>query len=380
MRKVILVNVLIFLAGLALLEVVFGSWFSDTPALYNFTKPRNVQKTYRSQFPGQPEVSTYTVDRYGFRGLDGNLDDIFILTVGGSTTDQKYIDDSFTFEAWLQKLYAADGRDVDVVSAGIDGQSTFGHLANFSFWFEKLPQLRPSYILYYLGVNDFYRLQEIPKFDQIEGAGAKARMRAAFSYAKDRSALIAGAKVIKSLVAPPRVAHFRSGAPIPWSQADWTTQALIEDYRTPQVLESLSLLQSRIAKLANQTRRIGAEPIFVTQRSSSWMEHDGRIWGLKKTLARRNADALQGLGPMTGVDHHELERMQAEAILDTCRSLNGICINLFGDIQFDNVRDFYDVVHTTPAGSKKIAEFLYSHLRYIGPQSQKVGDRRPHSN
>ncbi|MEM8743583.1 MAG: SGNH/GDSL hydrolase family protein [Pseudomonadota bacterium] len=363
MRKIILTNALVLLAGIALLEVVFGSWFSETPVLYNFTKPRNVQKSYQSAFPGQPEVSTYTVDRYGLRGLDGKLDDVFILTVGGSTTDQKYIDDDFTYEAWLQKLFVADGRNVDVVSAGIDGQSTFGHLVNFSFWFEKLPELRPSYILYYLGVNDFYKLREVPKYDQVEAVGTRAKIRAAYSYAEDRSALIAGAKVIKSLINPPRVAHFRSVAPIAWSDDEWTTRAGIKNYQTPEVRKSLSLFKSRVKQLAEETRRIGAEPIFVTQRSSTWIERDGRIWGLKTIEKERTADALEGWGPMTGVDYHELERMQADAIMEACRDVKGVCIDLFNGIRFEPVRDFYDMVHTTPAGSKRIAEFLYPRLR-----------------
>ena len=365
MRKVILINCLILLAGLLCLEILFGSWFSQTPVLYNFTKPRNVEKTYQSAFAGQPAVSTYTVDRYGLRGLDKELGEVFILTVGGSTTDQKYIDDNFTYEAWLQKFYSADNRDVDIVSAGIDGQSTFGHLKNFNYWFTKLPQLRPSYILYYLGINDFYKLREIPKFDRHEKAGVKARIRAALAYAEERSALVAGGKIALSLVVPPRVAHFHSGKPIPWSHADWTTQAQIKNYRRPKVVESLAQLKLRIAELAEQTRKIGATPIFVTQRSINWIKHDGQIWGLRKPIKRRNADALEGWGKMTGVDYHVLERMQAETILEACREQKGICIDLAREINFEHLRDFYDAVHTTPAGSKRIAELLYSKLREL---------------
>ncbi|MDA7948064.1 MAG: SGNH/GDSL hydrolase family protein [Hyphomicrobiaceae bacterium] len=365
MRKVILVNLLVLIAGLSLLELVFGSWFSNTPVLYNFTKPRNIQKTYESGFPGQPAVSTYTIDGYGLRGLDKGLREIFILTVGGSTTDQKYIDDNFTFEAWLQKFFADDGRDVDVVSAGIDGQSSFGHLKNFDFWFEKLPQLRPSYIMYYVGINDFYNLREVPKFDRLEVVGLKANLRAAFAYAKDRSALIAGARVAKSLVMPPAVAHFRSSKPVPFSEKKWTTRSRILNYQTPVVAESLAQLRSRILKLADKTRQIGAEPIFVTQRSINWIKHDNKIWGLKNPLYRPNADALNGWGQMTGVDHYALEQLQAGIIMDACRERKGVCINLARDISINHLTDFYDAVHTTPVGSRRIAEFLYSRLREI---------------
>lgn len=363
MKKVILVNLALLLAGLVLLELVFGSWFTDASPLYSFVKPRNVQKTYEAPFPGQPKVSRYSVDGYGFRGLDKELDEIFILTVGGSTTDQKYIDDDFTFEAWLQKFFAADGRDVDIVSAGIDGQSTYGHLKNFPYWFEKLPRFAPRYILYYVGVNDFYILRELPKFDVMQKTDAKARARRVLSYIKEKSALYAGGRIVSSLISPPDVAHFRGGGPVPWSQEHWTTESHIANYRTPKTEESLRQLRERITALAEETRKIGATPIFVTQRSIKWTEHEGKIWGLNSAGTRRHADALDGFMDMTGVDYYWLERMQAATIMDTCREAQGICIDLAGNIQIEHMKDFYDAVHTTPSGSRRIAEFLYPRLK-----------------
>lgn len=363
MKKVILANVALLVAGLALLELVFGSWFADVSPLYSFIKPRNVHKTYETPFPGQPKVSTYAVDQYGFRGLDNGLDEIFIVTVGGSTTDQKYIDDDFTFEAWLQKFFAADGRDVDIVSGGIDGQSTYGHLKNFPYWFEKLPTFSPRYILYYAGMNDFYILRELPKFDVMKRAGLKALARRVLNYVKEKSALYAGGRIVASLVSPPDVAHFRGGGPVPWSEDHWTMESRVANYRTPKTEESLRQLRERISALAEATRGIGATPIFVTQRSANWIAHEGRIWGRKSPGARRHADALEEFGSMTGVDYYWLERMQAAAIMDACRKAEGICIDLAGQIEIDHMADFYDPVHTTPSGSKRIAEFLYPRLK-----------------
>lgn len=363
MKKVLLVNAAILLAGLAVLELVFGSWFSDASPLYSFIKPRNVHKTYETPFHGQPKPSAYTIDAYGLRGLDKGLEDIFILTVGGSTTDQKYIDDSYTFEAWLQKLFKEDGRDVDIVSAGIDGQSTYGHLKNFPYWFEKLPGFAPRYILYYIGVNDFYNLGERQKFDAMERDGSGAKARRAFAYVKEKSALYAAGRIAASLLSPPDVAHFRQGKPVPWSQEQWTTQGLAGHYRTPEVERSLAQLHVRILRLAEATRKAGAAPVFVTQRSINWIERDGRVWGLKSAAARRGAGALKGLGPLNGVDYYWLERMQAMTIMDACKTAKGICIDLAGNIRIDHMTDFYDQVHTTPSGSKRIAKFLYERLK-----------------
>jgi hypothetical protein len=363
MKKVILINLLLLAAGLLVLELIFGSWFSQTSPLYSFIKPRNIQKTYKTPFLDQPEVAIYTIDKYGFRGRDKSLDEIFILTVGGSTTDQKYVDDAHTFEEILQKHFAAAGRDVDVVSAGIDGQSTFGHLKNFPYWFAKLPGFAPCYILYYVGVNDFFILRELPKFDVMEHEGAKARLRRVIHLAKEKSALYAAARVAESLISPPDVAHFRAGKPQRWSEDAWTTESHIANYRTPKVEKSLVQLRERITELARETRKAGARPIFVTQRSINWIERDGKIWGLKVPHPREFADALEGFGRMSGVDYHWLERLQAAAIMDACRASEGICIDLAGNMAIDHMADFYDPMHTTPSGSKRIGDFLYSRLK-----------------
>lgn len=365
MKKVILVNCMLLLTGMFLLELFFGGWLSQTPPLYRFIKPKNVHKTYVNSFSGQPAKSTYTIDKYGFRGLDKALDEIFIVTVGGSTTDQKYIDDKFTFEAWLQRFFEADGRNVDVVSAGIDGQSTYGHLKNFPYWFEKLPEFRPRYILYYVGVNDFYILRELPGFDKMEKQGIKASLRHAQNYLKENSALYAAGTVIASLISPPEVAHFRGDKPPAWSTEQWTTRSNVGTYRTPKVQQSLLQLKARISEIAIRTRNLGATPIFVAQRSVNWIEHEGKIWGRKGPLTRRHADALAGWNKLTGVDYYWLERLQGSAIMDACRAASGICIDLAGTMKVDHVAHFYDPVHTTPAGSKRIAEFLYSKLRNL---------------
>lgn len=363
MKKILAFNLAILALGLVLLELLFGSWFTEASTLYRFIKPRNVSKTYEHTFPGQPSPSSYTIDSHGFRGLDKGLENIFILTVGGSTTDQKYIDDDFTFEELLQKRFEEDGRDVDVVSAGIDGQSTYGHLKNFPYWFSKLPGFKPRYILYYAGVNDFYILDELPKFDEMEKTGGSARLKRLWRYVKEKSALYASWRIIASLISPPDVAHFRGDSPKPWSKESWTTQTNLSSYRTALVEKSLDQLGRRITSLAEATRKIGAEPIFVTQRSVNWIEREGRIWGLKAIGHRRHADALEGLGKLTGVDWYWLERLQASTIMEACRKARAVCIDLARDIKIDHVKDFYDPIHTTPSGSRRIAEFLYSHLK-----------------
>jgi len=127
--KIAFVNLLVLLIGLLIIELIFGSWFQNSHALYQFTKPRNIALVNKNPLGGQPEFIRYTRDENGFRGLDAPLDKIDIITVGGSTTDQRYLDDGQIYEQELKKLFAAEGRRLVVANAGIDGQSTMGHVA-----------------------------------------------------------------------------------------------------------------------------------------------------------------------------------------------------------------------------------------------------------
>jgi hypothetical protein len=54
--------------------------------------------------------------------------------------------------------------------------------------------------------------------------------------------------------------------------------------------------------------------------------------------------------------YREMQGYNAE-LLAFCREVDAICIDLAGELVFD-LQDFYDAIHTTPSGSRKIGEFL----------------------
>ena len=100
----------------------------------------------------------YSRDKYGLRGTLLKPDNIDILTVGGSTTDQRYIADGETWQDIIQDHFNKSGNgNIIIANAGVDGQSTFGHIKNFDWWFPYIPGLNPKYILFYVGINDFYK-------------------------------------------------------------------------------------------------------------------------------------------------------------------------------------------------------------------------------
>ena len=53
-----------------------------------------------------------------------------------------------------------------------------------------------------------------------------------------------------------------------------------------------------------------------------------------------------------------------ETTLAVCRDLAVLCLDLARELDFDR-EDFYDHIHTTPSGSRKIGDYLYDRLKTV---------------
>lgn len=361
--NVILVNLAILGVFLVVLELLFGTWFSREHALYRFALVRDTVIERDNPLPGGRARITYTRDAFGFRGLDGHpVDDIDILTVGGSTTDQRWLDDTETFQAQLASLYSQQGRPLTIVNAGVDGQSTFGHIENFRSWFDKVPGLRARYVLYYIGINDALKLQRHERFDLVADTSTLAGPK---GWIKAHSALYQVYRVARGAFSDKAITHALDRRNIA-ERPPFAEAPAIADPLTPEMQASLAGLRERVAQLNALTEAFGAKAIFVTQRSARWTRRDGRIYGIA-TYQPDFFEAVLATLPdwyrnLNGVDFYNFERLVADSILSECARQGAICWDLMQDVDFDVGSDFYDPVHTTPAGSGRIAGYLFSQL------------------
>ena len=55
----------------------------------------------------------------------------------------------------LNTLLKKRGYNFQIINAGIEGQSTFGHIYNFKHWFPKLKNFSPKLYIFYIGLNDY---------------------------------------------------------------------------------------------------------------------------------------------------------------------------------------------------------------------------------
>lgn len=351
MRKVIYYNLLVLFLGVMFLEMSFGNWYS--PKQINQLSMPNVLRSYRQTFSvdfyGPKATVVFERDEYGFRGKYSSISELDVITVGGSTTIQKAIPEEQTWQAVMRREFAKEGRVVNIVNAGVSEQSTYGHIKNFDYWFPLIPKLRTRYILFYLGINDFFK-DEGYRYDKVKVD------KSLKGLIKSRSALYRLYRSARSAYEA-RIVYKLSPQKLDLSKVEWTAEPLEADH-VSLAAKRLSGYERRLRILSEKTQSLGAIPIYVTQAWRLYKKGpNGEILGSKTSFPY---DGVR----INGVDVYYMMEAFNNVLMDGCGEVGGICINLAAELQFED-SDFYDFVHTTPSGSEKIGKYLYKQLQGI---------------
>jgi lysophospholipase L1-like esterase len=332
--------------AVALLELVFGSWLSSNPwdraLALNLVVDRRMTFDATGLYPGGGSVA-YTRDRWGLRGSYGEPREVDILTVGGSTTDQRFIADGSTWQDALERVLRASGKDVRVANAGVDGHSTFAHLAAFDDWFPLVPGLRPRYTILYVGLNDLF-LGSPRKLLDGEADGRptlKSRIKANSAlfrlYAMARGALLA-----RKLGVDHQPTDFRA--------VRWTHEPRLADHEAVGRARA-EAFGERLGRLLARVKTGGSTPVCVTQPSLFYrVAADGTVTGtadeVKIPFVEHEA--------INGVDFHHLRKAQDSVMKARCAAAGAVVVDMEAAAWQES--DFYDFVHMTPAGAGKLGE------------------------
>lgn len=336
---IVAVNLGILLAGLMVAELAFGSWLFG-PSWGTMNIPRDVRRVFDvSNLYGGPRDAVYSRDRWGLRGTYKDPGAIDILTIGGSTTDQRFIGDGQTWQDYLSR----DLGGTIVVNAGIDGQSTMGHLRAFDRWLSQIPGLRPRFVLAYIGVNDAH-LQGQQQWDDMASPSVWRRVE---RYIANHSALVQVVATIQGTLKARNAHVVHGGADV--ARGPWVTgQAPDPGQAVDSAL--LDAYQQRVIALIARIRTMGAQAIIVTQSRS-----DYRVTGTGEPLGRLMAPDTVNFGFWAVQTAFNRRAMAA------CQQAEAVCLDLGGGLTFED-GDFYDWVHTTPAGNRHIAAWLAPRL------------------
>ena len=337
--KVLLVNLLVFLILAVTVELVFGYWFFGPDFGYLNVKINQTKIDHSSPFypPGTEVV--YRRDQFGLRGNYGSPENITILTVGGSTTNDRVINEGDTWSDILQSNLQKFDKNIKVANAGIDGHSTVGHIRSFDLWFNRIPQLSPRYILFSVGINDTaITADNIFRYNTLSASEWRRRIS---NYVKNHSVFLRGYGNLKGFLAARRnrVAYEFWDF---WKTETELIRAKENVKPSRQLIKSLNEYSERLKTLNKIASDFGGKLIYVTQPVGLIKRIKGKLFAVKGTDA--------------GLFYYKMKEYN-RVLMEFCISVNAICMDLAKELTF-NLEDFYDRIHTTPSGSRKIGAYL----------------------
>jgi len=340
--KVLGINLIVALVGVILLELTLGRWFAPyhPPSGSIFRRTFKLDQRYYEPHG----VITYVRDEYGLRGPEKDLQKIEVATVGGSTTDQILISEGQT---WQDVIHALTG--IGITNAGDEGISSTGHVVALTEWLHRIPNFHPRFYLHYIGLNDaaFAYLWTLPESRSLVEAqiADQENRHALHRFIRGRSALVQGFIALKSwLSGPPAIF-----SALPTPRAAGAPEVRAEVKPQPILDYIRQIYEPNLRRLILEHQKRGEQPIMVSQTT-------------RPSLFRVEGDTVWVRDP--GIASYVVAlRLVNAATRRICLEYAPTChfIDLASEISFSD-DEFYDRVHTTPAGARRIGTYLAGKL------------------
>ena len=338
--KIVSINFFIFFFSILVIELLFGYWF-DKNNLGPYMREHRMKKNPISvKFNNSYYNFTYKRNYYGFRGDEINLEEIKIVLIGGSTADERYKPYEYTITGIINQRLEKDINQ-KIINAGIEGQSTRGHIFNFEKWFPKLKGFNPDYFIFYIGMNDHLKDANDNNEKTLVGHVSNPSFSEFIKdNIKSRSLLYDYVRKVKHkyyLNEKKTVSYDFDFGIKNYTKKGFdflNYEKAIKIYNISKLKEEnknkIESYLMNVDKLANHVKKFKAKPIFINQ-----LAYDGNH---NKTLFILNY-----------------------SLIEHCKKKKYFCIDL---ARYLNGKKEYwwDGVHTTPAGSQEIAKIIYPKL------------------
>jgi|TARA_B100000315_G_scaffold156987_2_gene145550 lysophospholipase L1-like esterase len=283
----------------------------------------------------------YTRNEYGLRDNCVDPSKIKLITIGGSTTDQRYLNFEDTYQYVLQETIENYLNDEYCVSnAGYDGHSSSAHVYLLEEMFpQMIPSLNPEIVLLYVGINDapiyYLNVFEPP-----------APFKKELKKLKIVQQLIPLWRFIQSLRTQ-KYEGFGGHHPASYEVNDYTVSHFNPEIK---LLEKLAVTRFRanMKKILTAIDKMNAKAICVTQPHQYITQKGGVDYAVPNVLKEG----------VSGLDYDFLLRAINTEIISLCGYDN--TIDLYAK-KFEKAF-FYDGVHTTPKGANFIGKQLASEI------------------
>ena len=341
--KVTFYNLLFFLLAIIIMELIFGYWFDKNNFGPYMREHRMKKVEYSLQYEGKTFNHTYKRNYHGFRGEEISPKNIDAIIVGGSTTDERYKPEEQTITEFLNKKILQKNINLKIINAGIEGQSTLGHIFNFQVWFPKLEEFKPKYIIFYIGINDFLApVEKLKKAKFNDGHIVNPDLKEKIvDNIKSRS-------IFYDLLRKTKHKYYTSNKPKVIYDFDHTAELFHKnkEYRFLNYNDALKLYDiNKLIKqnkekikyyldnvdiLYNEAIKLKATPVFINQ-----LDHEGHY---NKKLFSLNY-----------------------SLINHCKKKNYKCIDLASKLE-GKKNYWWDGTHTTAKGSEIIADLIFPEL------------------
>ena len=296
-------------------------------------------------------ITRHTKNSLGFRGPEPPRDfrsRLTILTIGGSTTEGLFLSDGKTWTDQLARRIAAVAPQAWVNNAGLDGQSTYGHLVLLE---QVVSALKPRLALFLIGANDVGR-GAATTFDAALTPEA-SRLHAIKTIAAEHSVLLSVADNLQRAWRTHRQGFGHS-------EIDLRTTpqfAIDEDVMDATVREHrrlyLAAYRDRLMRIVALCRASQIEPVFITQ-PALFGETVDPATGVDLALAKVN-----------GRGNGTLEWRLLELYNDVTRQVGATeqvtVVDLARALPKDSTY-FYDFLHFTNEGSSAVGDIVFDGL------------------
>ena len=323
--KTIFYNFLVFFVAIILIEIFFGYWFKDENFGIYMRKERKINWQTTSSFNKEKYDFFYKRNYWGFRGEEFDPKDVKVIFEGGSTGNQRFTPEEFTIVGLINQKLKLLNLDISIFNASTDGKSVNGYINDFYYWFSKIPNFKPEYVIFYIGVNDRdiadpfldYKISE-DKIDQIK------------DFIKNNSIFVDKFKFFKNRYFPRNTSAYDfNNAELykDFEYVDYQKATILHKNLDKKDLEFIDIFRNKLDKLKLIIEKNNFKPIFITQLKFDGLK-DKKLFLVNNELKKYSETNNYFLIPLD-----EILNMQ--------------------------INDFYDTVHTTPQGSKRIADAIF---------------------
>ena len=352
LTRLLLYNSAVFFCFIILLDLVLGDWKEfkndqkNNALVPGLIKNRTEKYDAKLLYDSRQEVPiTYSRDENGYRSKEINSQKKIILTIGGSTTDQRYVTEGETWQDYLDNALPK----FDFVNGGIDGQSTYGHIAAIKSWHSSaLKSNSVDTIIFYVGINDLRllnaTLNEYDK-DQSFFTGIRSSIKQySFIYPRLR-------KIYKSI----SMKFDSNGGEIIIASHGRSDREFKNEQDgiifSEKYKESYNFYKILFTELINQTKKyFPKSKIIIIQQQIPGCKFKSKYAGIDIHLHKSIQDVF--CNQLASVYATQDQAIKSFIKTNEVKILPMYLKNIIGS------NDVYDNVHTNQNGSKKIGMYI----------------------